>query len=132
MTAEGVVIPLRSPRTTASETNPFPLWNDPEFYSDSKADSRAFGTGHLKKECARGQILWIDEAGLLSAKQMRWAIDFASRNACRVILSGDNSTASLSRTGRCAADIGTRGRRKSDCLDEDIPATGPRAKGGDL
>jgi hypothetical protein len=64
MTAEGVVIPLRSPRTTASETNPFPLWNDPEFYSDSKADSRAFGTGHLKKECARGQILWIDEAGL--------------------------------------------------------------------
>jgi hypothetical protein len=49
MTAEGVVIPLssRSPRTTASETNPFPLWNDPEFYSDSKADCRAFGTGHL-------------------------------------------------------------------------------------
>ena len=38
---------------------------------------------------ARGQILWIDEAGLLSAKQMRWAIDFASRNGCRVILSGD-------------------------------------------
>ena len=38
---------------------------------------------------ARGQILWIDEAGLLSAKQMRWAIDFASHNACRVILSGD-------------------------------------------
>ena len=41
------------------------------------------------KDRARGQILWIDEAGLLSAKQMRWAIDFASRNACRVILSGD-------------------------------------------
>jgi AAA domain len=80
---------------------------------------------------ARGQILWIDEAGLLSARQMRWAIDFASRNACRVILSGD-STASLSRTWRCAADLGTRGRRKSGCLNEDIPATGPRAKGGDL
>jgi hypothetical protein len=28
-------------------TNPFPLWNDPEFYSVSKADSRAFGAGHL-------------------------------------------------------------------------------------
>jgi ATP-dependent exoDNAse (exonuclease V) alpha subunit len=41
------------------------------------------------KDRARGQILWIDEAGLLSAKQMRWAIDFASRNGCRVILSGD-------------------------------------------
>jgi hypothetical protein len=38
---------------------------------------------------ARAQILWIDEAGLLSATQMHWAIDFASRNACRVILSGD-------------------------------------------
>jgi hypothetical protein len=53
MTAEGVVIPLRSPRTTASETNPFPLWNDPEFYSVSKADSRAFGTGHLDLAVAR-------------------------------------------------------------------------------
>jgi hypothetical protein len=27
--------------------NPFPLWNDPEFYSVSKADPRAFSTGDL-------------------------------------------------------------------------------------
>jgi phenylpyruvate tautomerase PptA (4-oxalocrotonate tautomerase family) len=27
------------------------------------------------------------------------------------------------------ASLGTRGRRQSGCLDEDIPATGPRAKG---
>ncbi|MCE0496494.1 MAG: AAA family ATPase [Methylacidiphilales bacterium] len=36
-----------------------------------------------------GQVLWIDEAGLLSARQMRGIFQLAERQDCRVILSGD-------------------------------------------
>jgi conjugative relaxase-like TrwC/TraI family protein len=41
------------------------------------------------QDIARGKIVWIDEAGFLSTRQMRWAVDFAARNDCRLILSGD-------------------------------------------
>jgi hypothetical protein len=43
----------------------------------------------LLRDVARGRILWIDEAGFLSTRQMRWAVDFARANDCRLILSGD-------------------------------------------
>jgi ATP-dependent exoDNAse (exonuclease V) alpha subunit len=43
----------------------------------------------LLQDVARGKILWIDEAGFLSTRQMRWAVEFAARNNCRLILSGD-------------------------------------------
>jgi conjugative relaxase-like TrwC/TraI family protein len=43
----------------------------------------------LLQDVARGKILWIDEAGFLSTRQMRWAVEFAARNDCRLILSGD-------------------------------------------
>ena len=38
-----------------------------------------------------GQVLWIDEAGLLSARQMRGIFRLAERCDCRVILSGDTA-----------------------------------------
>ena len=38
-----------------------------------------------------GQVLWIDEAGLLSARQMRGIFQLAERQDCRIILSGDTS-----------------------------------------
>jgi len=41
------------------------------------------------QDVARGKIVWIDEVGFLSTRQMRWAVDFAARNDCRLILSGD-------------------------------------------
>ena len=41
------------------------------------------------QDVARGNILLVDEAGFLSAKQMRWIVAFASENGCRLILSGD-------------------------------------------
>jgi thymidine kinase len=41
------------------------------------------------QQVAREKIVWIDEAGFLSTRQMRWALDFAARNNCRLILSGD-------------------------------------------
>ena len=37
----------------------------------------------------RGQVLWIDEAGLLSARQMRGIFQLAEKQDCRVVLSGD-------------------------------------------
>ena len=39
----------------------------------------------------RGQVLWIDEAGLLSARQMRGIFHLADKQDCRVILSGDTA-----------------------------------------
>jgi len=37
------------------------------------------------------QVLWIDEAGLLSARQMRGIFQLAEKHDCRVILSGDTA-----------------------------------------
>jgi conjugative relaxase-like TrwC/TraI family protein len=39
----------------------------------------------------RGQVLWIDEAGLLSARQMCGIFQLAEKQDCRVILSGDTA-----------------------------------------
>jgi conjugative relaxase-like TrwC/TraI family protein len=38
-----------------------------------------------------GQVLWIDEAGLLSSRQMYGIFELASAHNCRVILSGDTA-----------------------------------------
>jgi ATP-dependent exoDNAse (exonuclease V) alpha subunit len=43
----------------------------------------------LLQDVARGKVLLVDEAGFLSAKQMRWIVKFSSENGCRLILSGD-------------------------------------------
>lgn len=41
------------------------------------------------QEAASGQVLWVDEAGLLSTRQMAGLFDLADRVDARVILSGD-------------------------------------------
>ncbi len=41
------------------------------------------------QEKTKGQILWVDEAGLVSSNDMRQLFDVAKRNNNRVILSGD-------------------------------------------
>jgi conjugative relaxase-like TrwC/TraI family protein len=41
------------------------------------------------QEQTKGQVLWVDEAGLVSATDMRRLMDLAKRNGNRVILSGD-------------------------------------------
>jgi ATP-dependent exoDNAse (exonuclease V) alpha subunit len=43
----------------------------------------------LLQDVARGQILWVDEAGFLSSRQMPWLVQFADQNGWRLILSGD-------------------------------------------
>jgi ATP-dependent exoDNAse (exonuclease V) alpha subunit len=42
-----------------------------------------------KQKEVEGQILWIDEAGLLSAKDFRKLAEFAEKTHSRIILSGD-------------------------------------------
>jgi hypothetical protein len=41
------------------------------------------------QDLVKGQIMWVDEAGFLSVKQMNWLVQFANRNECRLVLSGD-------------------------------------------
>ena len=36
-----------------------------------------------------GAVLWIDEAGLLSSRQLKGVVDIADRCDCRIVLSGD-------------------------------------------
>jgi len=42
-------------------------------------------------ERVKGQVLWIDEAGLLSTRQMREVFDLAEKQQCRVVLAGDTA-----------------------------------------
>jgi hypothetical protein len=74
----------------------------------------------LLQDVARGKILWIDEAGFLSTRQMRWAVEFAARNNCRLILSGDTRQ----HHGVERGDAGG--------VDKDLPATNHCFAGRDL
>jgi hypothetical protein len=47
-------------------------------------------TNTMVRDPARGKILLVDEAGFLSAKQMRWLVKFAGDNQCRLVLCGDS------------------------------------------
>lgn len=42
-----------------------------------------------KRESMKGQIIWVDEAGFMSIQQMVELQEFALKNGCRLILSGD-------------------------------------------
>lgn len=42
-----------------------------------------------KQKLACGQVIWVDEAGLLSARSMRRLFDVAKEQGCRVVLAGD-------------------------------------------
>lgn len=41
------------------------------------------------QDAVRGQVLWINEAGLMSMRQMKRLCDLAERQGCRLVLSGD-------------------------------------------
>lgn len=57
----------------------------------SKADTlhKLLNSQELQQTVAGG-VLWIDEAGLVSAKQMKNTLELAKTLGCRVILSGDS------------------------------------------
>jgi conjugative relaxase-like TrwC/TraI family protein len=51
---------------------------------------QGFQLNVMAQEAAKGQVLIVDESSLVSVPQMRWVLDYASRNGCRVILAGDS------------------------------------------
>jgi conjugative relaxase-like TrwC/TraI family protein len=55
-------------------------------------------TDQEMRTSVHGQVLWIDEAGLLSARDLKRVFDLAREEECRVVLSGD--TAQHSAVGR--------------------------------
>ena len=46
-------------------------------------------TDPATQQKVRGHVLWIDEAGLLSTRDMKRVFDLAEREKCRIVLSGD-------------------------------------------
>lgn len=57
----------------------------------SKADTlQMLLTSQELQQSVAGGVLWIDEAGLVSAKQMKNTLQLAKKLDCRVILSGDS------------------------------------------
>lgn len=61
-----------------------------EGFKDAETVQRLLVDPSMARKVA-GAILWIDEAGLLSAKQMAKLADLAQTHNCRLILSGDTS-----------------------------------------
>lgn len=59
-----------------------------EGFGNAETLARLLVDTKLQEE-TRGQVLWVDEAGLVSSNSMRRLFDLADRNGCRVILSGD-------------------------------------------
>ncbi|MDR3404231.1 MAG: MobF family relaxase [Chthoniobacter sp.] len=57
----------------------FPMANTVEGFLQSAA----------KQKQARGQVIWVDEAGLLSARLMQRLFDVAKAQGCRIVLAGD-------------------------------------------
>lgn len=61
-----------------------------EGFKDAETVQRLLVDPSMAKKAA-GSIIWIDEAGLLSAKQMAKLAELAQTHDCRMILSGDTS-----------------------------------------
>ena len=59
-----------------------------EGFSGAETFQQLMENEDLRKR-VQGQILWVDEAGFLSVKQMNALVGLALENHCRLILSGD-------------------------------------------
>jgi hypothetical protein len=59
-----------------------------EGFNNAETVERLLIDPEMQKE-TKGQVLWIDEAGLLSVKDMKRLFDIAKKQGARVVLSGD-------------------------------------------
>ena len=59
-----------------------------EGFKDAQTLEMLLGNDKMQQK-TKGQIVWVDEAGLVSSVDMRRLMDVAKRNGNRVILSGD-------------------------------------------
>ena len=55
----------------------------------------------------RGQVIWIDEAGILSVRTLARVADFAEKQNCRIILSGDTAQHRAVERGDALRHFGT-------------------------
>jgi hypothetical protein len=83
-------------------------------------------TNTLVQDAARGKILLVDEAGFLSAKQMRWLVKFAGENECRLILCGDSRQHHAVERGGLAACSGKDRRAGAGRAHQNLSAKDPR------
>lgn len=61
-----------------------------EGFDSADTVERLLTDDKLRKE-VHGQVLWIDEAGLLSIRDMKRVFDLARDEQCRVVLAGDSA-----------------------------------------
>jgi len=73
--------------------------------------------GQMQKAVA-GQVLWIDEASFLSAKDMRWVLELAQHNGCRLVLAGDTKQHRGVRRGDALRALEESGAVAQVCLDK--------------
>jgi conjugative relaxase-like TrwC/TraI family protein len=59
-----------------------------EGFKDADTLERLFVDEKLQRQ-VRGQVLWVDEAGMVSSRSMQRLFDVARSQECRLILSGD-------------------------------------------
>jgi conjugative relaxase-like TrwC/TraI family protein len=57
-------------------------------FADADTVARLLKDEKLQEQ-VQGQVIWIDEASLLSSRTMQQVFDLAERTECRVVLSGD-------------------------------------------
>jgi conjugative relaxase-like TrwC/TraI family protein len=73
--------------------------------------------GQMQKAVA-GNVLWIDEASFLSAKDMRWVLQLAQDNGCRLVLAGDTKQHRGVQRGDALRVLEETGASVQVCLDK--------------
>jgi conjugative relaxase-like TrwC/TraI family protein len=73
--------------------------------------------GQMQKAVV-GNVLWIDEASFLSAKDMRWVLQLAQDNGCRLVLAGDTKQHRGVQRGDALRALEETGAIVQVCLDK--------------
>jgi ATP-dependent exoDNAse (exonuclease V) alpha subunit len=72
----------------------------------------------------RGQVIWIDEAGLLSVRTLARVADLAQKQNCRIILSGDTAQHRAVERGDALRHFGKARRSASGRTERNLAAKG--------
>ena len=83
------------------------------------------------QEKTKGQVVWVDEAGFLSVRQMVELQEFALQYQCRLIVTVGYEAASQCTVGRCSADLGALRCDRASRAHEDLSAADTRSPRSD-
>jgi conjugative relaxase-like TrwC/TraI family protein len=87
-----------------------------------------FMTDTRLQDAARGQMLALDECSMVSVPQMRWLINFAQENGCRLITLGDTDQHHSVERGDAIRILQESGAVRSVQLTENYRAKTPHLK----